>query len=103
MSVWIHHFTTGLGNSSNRNGCHKNSWSQKTCIYGWLFLGPTPGSVWRGSRSWRPLLELEMKRRFIQRFVITEKAPTNAVYWCKAPTKAVYHLRHYAKWMLTPR
>ena len=43
MSVWIHHFTTGLGNSSNRNGCHKNSWSLKTCIYGWLFLGPTPG------------------------------------------------------------
>ena len=61
MSVWIHHFTTGLGNSSNRNGCHKNSWSQKTCIYGWLFLGPTPGSVWRGSSSWRPLLELETK------------------------------------------
>ena len=42
----------------------------------------------------------------IRRFVITEKAPTRAFSWLKAATTAFTfktQLRHYAKWMLTPR
>ena len=37
---------------------------------------------------------------------ITEKAPTRAFSWLKAPTSAFTFktlLRHYAKWVLTPR
>ena len=42
----------------------------------------------------------------IQRFVITEKAPTRAFSWLKAATTAFIFktlLRHYAKRALTPR
>ena len=42
----------------------------------------------------------------IQRFVITEKAPTRAFSWLKAATTAFTFktlLRHYAKRVLTPR
>ena len=42
----------------------------------------------------------------IQRFVITEKAPTRAFSWLKAPTSAFTFktlIRHYAKQALTPR
>merc|ERR1711994_293158 len=42
----------------------------------------------------------------IQRFVITEKAPTRAFSWLKAATTAFTFktlLRHYAKRALTPR
>ena len=35
-------------------------------------------------------------------FTITEKAPTRAFSWLKA-LLALSHLRHYAKWALTPR
>ena len=45
-------------------------------------------------------------KRSIRRFVITEKAPTRAFSWLKAATTAFTFktlLRHYAKWMLTPR
>ena len=57
-----------------------------------------------------------VSKRSIQRFVITEKAPTRAFSWLKAATTALtfetllyhrisYHktlLRHYAKRVLTP-
>ena len=39
-------------------------------------------------------------------FVIKEKAPTRAFSWLKAATTAFTFktlLRHYAKWVLTPR
>ena len=42
----------------------------------------------------------------IQRFVITDKAPTRAFSWLKAATTAFTFktlLRHYAKQVLTPR
>ena len=41
-----------------------------------------------------------------QSYTITEKAPTMAFSWLKAPTSANTFktlLRHYAKWVLTPR
>ena len=47
-----------------------------------------------------------LKRRSIQRFVITEKAPTRAFSWLKAATTAFTCktlLRNYAKRALIPR
>ena len=55
----------------------------------------------------RPALEIQTKA--IQRFVITEKAPTRALgafSWLNAATTAFTFktlLRHYAKQLLTPR
>ena len=51
------------------------------------------------------LLELSLKRRSIQRFVIKEKAPTMAFSWLKVATIAFTLkktlVRHYVKWVLT--
>ena len=49
---------------------------------------------------------ISASKRFIRRFVITEKAPTGAFSWLKAATTAFTFktlLRHYAKRALTPR
>ena len=49
---------------------------------------------------------VELERKSIRRFVITEKAPTRAFSWLKAATTAFTFktpLRHYAKQALTPR
>ena len=49
---------------------------------------------------------LVLQTKAIQRFVITEKAPTRACSWLKAATTAFTFktlLRHYAKRALTPR
>ena len=49
---------------------------------------------------------VELQTKAIQRFVITEKAPTRAFSWLKAATIAFTFktlLRHYAKRALTPR
>ena len=49
---------------------------------------------------------LVLQKRSTRRIVITEKAPTMAFSWLKVPTSAFTFktlLRHYAKWVLTPR
>ena len=59
--------------------------------------GPGPGCLG---------LQVSASKTSIRRFVITEKAPTRAFSWLKAATTAFTfktHLRHYAKWALTPR
>ena len=61
--------------------------------------------------QWRQQVQLThyllvFQTNAIQRFVITEKAPTRAFSWLKAATTAFTFktlLRHYAKRALTPR
>ena len=61
--------------------------------------------------QWRQQVQLThyllvFQTKAIQRFVITEKAPTRAYSWLKAATTAFTFktlLRHYAKRALTPR
>ena len=53
-----------------------------------------------------PRLASSASKKFIRRFVITEKAPTRAFSCLKAATTAFTFktlLRHYAKLALTPR
>ena len=61
--------------------------------------------------QWRQQVQLThyllvLQTKAIQRFVITEKAPTRAFSWLKVATTAFTFktlLRHYAKRALTPR
>ena len=56
--------------------------------------------------GWRYVVTTSASKSSIWRFVITEKAPTRAFSWLNAATTAFTFktlLRHYAKWMLTPR
>ena len=69
-----------------------------------------PGAVscviMRSRHSAQRRLEASASKSSIQRFVITEKAPTRAFSWLKGATTAFTFktlLRHYAKQAFTPQ
>ena len=58
--------------------------------YSWNYFYDRPLCRGRASWIWRAGSSrlLELQKRFIRRFVITEKAPTRAFSWLKGPTSA---------------
>ena len=65
-----------------------------------------PGGSMLGTSSVWLSVDTSASKCSIQRFVITENAPSRAFSWLKAATTAFTFktlLRHYAKWVLTPR
>ena len=80
----------------------------------WTGAGRWPSSPGRRTMRWEthylvPIFTSAWNEGYPnvpEEFTITEKAPTRAFSWLKAPTSAFTFktlLRHYAKWMLTPR
>ena len=68
--------------------------------------GAGAGTHWHWNTGTCCWVHRSASKSCIQRFVITEKAPTRAFSWLKAATTAFSFktlLRHYAKQTLTPR